>query len=78
MKLVGNSVDEVAKSVITVPRKGFETEIPVKPDVPFIRAAALDGNGKVLGMTASIQLVNGTDDTLTSRGVSRSVEEAFS
>jgi hypothetical protein len=78
MKLTGNSTKEVTKPVITVPRKGFETEIPIKLGVSFVRAAALDSNGKVLGMTALIKLVNGTGNVLTSRDISRPAEQLFS
>ncbi|KAI0395967.1 Arylsulfotransferase-domain-containing protein [Xylariaceae sp. FL0594] len=57
--LGGNSINGTFGSTITVPRKGFETEIPVPGPVvlPFVRAAACDGNGKVLGMTAIVRLV---------------------
>ncbi|KAI1438678.1 ASST-domain-containing protein [Xylaria sp. CBS 124048] len=54
--LVGSTRDTVTQSAIAVPRAGFETEISLDSGLPFIRAAALDGNGKVLGTTAIIQL----------------------
>ncbi|KAI0541705.1 ASST-domain-containing protein [Xylaria digitata] len=54
--LLGTSYDSVTKSVAVVPRAGFETEILLKPDPPFERAAALDRDGKVLDMTAIVQL----------------------
>ncbi|KAI0518185.1 Arylsulfotransferase-domain-containing protein [Xylaria bambusicola] len=55
--IVGDSYDNVTDSAIVVPRAGFETEILLKLHQPFIRAAALDKDDSVLGMTAILQLV---------------------
>ncbi|KAI0441281.1 Arylsulfotransferase-domain-containing protein [Xylaria telfairii] len=54
----GYSKDGVNKSVIVVPRTGFETEIPLKYDLPFVRAVARDIDRNVLGMTAVIRLAD--------------------
>ncbi|KAI0974824.1 Arylsulfotransferase-domain-containing protein [Xylaria arbuscula] len=56
--LLGDSYDNVTNPIMVVPRNGFETEIILKPDQPFIRAAAFDQDGLVLGMTAVAQLIN--------------------
>ncbi|KAK5631305.1 hypothetical protein RRF57_007019 [Xylaria bambusicola] len=54
--IVGDSYDNVTDSVTVVLRAGFETEILLKPRQLFIRAAALDKDDSVLGMTAIIPL----------------------
>ncbi|KAJ2990570.1 hypothetical protein NUW58_g2884 [Xylaria curta] len=54
---VGDSYEEVTTSAIVTPRVGFETEIPLKSDRSLVRAAALDKDGQVLGMTAIVPLV---------------------
>ncbi|KAF2970418.1 hypothetical protein GQX73_g3159 [Xylaria multiplex] len=55
--LVGTSHDSVTNSIAVVPRAGFETEILLKPSLPFVRAVALDRDGMILGMTTVVQLV---------------------
>ncbi|TGJ87265.1 hypothetical protein E0Z10_g1419 [Xylaria hypoxylon] len=62
--LVGTSYDSVTKSATAVPRAGFETEILLKSDLPFVRAAAVDKDGHVLGMTAvtHVAVRGGTTD----------------
>ncbi|KAI8624048.1 ASST-domain-containing protein [Xylariaceae sp. FL1651] len=54
--LRGDSYEGVTQSAIVVPRTGFETEIAVEPGLPYIRAAALDKDSQVLGMTTIIEL----------------------
>ncbi|KAI0485483.1 Arylsulfotransferase-domain-containing protein [Xylaria cf. heliscus] len=54
--LGGDSEDEVTEPVIVAPRAGFETEIFLQCGLPFVRAAALDTDGQVLGMTSVVQL----------------------
>ncbi|KAI2631672.1 Arylsulfotransferase-domain-containing protein [Xylaria nigripes] len=54
--LGGDTKDNVTQPLIAVPRAGFETEISLKTILSYVRAAALDKNGKILGTTAIIQL----------------------
>ncbi|KAI1297362.1 Arylsulfotransferase-domain-containing protein [Xylaria venustula] len=70
VKLSGNSHDNVTKSIMVIPRNGFETDIILKPEQPFIRAAALGQDGLVLGMTAVTQLTTGegTSDVIEATG----------
>ncbi|KAI8949498.1 ASST-domain-containing protein [Xylaria longipes] len=64
--LVGDNYDDIFESAAIVPRAGFETEIPLESDRLFIRAAALDEDGEVLGMTVAIRLVAGRKTALMS------------
>ncbi|KAI1275812.1 Arylsulfotransferase-domain-containing protein [Xylaria sp. FL0933] len=57
--LVGTSNNSVTKAVIEVPRAAFETEILLKSDQHLVRAAALDKDSHVLGMTVIAQLAVG-------------------
>ncbi|KAI0432918.1 Arylsulfotransferase-domain-containing protein [Xylaria sp. FL1042] len=54
--LVGISYDSVMENVIEVPRTGFETEVLLESGQSFVRAAALDEDDHVLGMTVIAQL----------------------
>ncbi|GAW13145.1 hypothetical protein ANO14919_025230 [Xylariales sp. No.14919] len=53
---VGASYDSVIEYATAVLRTGFETEILLKSDLPFVRAAAIDKTGQILGMTTVTQL----------------------
>ncbi|KAI1354201.1 Arylsulfotransferase-domain-containing protein [Xylaria sp. FL0043] len=66
--LVGTSNNSVTKAVIEVPRAAFETEILLKSDQHLVRAAALDKDGHVLGMTEIAQLAAGGGAINTFRG----------
>jgi hypothetical protein len=74
MKLLGDSYGEVTQAAVTVLRTGFETEIPLKPYAAYARAAALDMDGKVLGLTDIIQL--DIEKLPTNQNASRSSGEA--
>ena len=59
-KIVGLTDDNVTEPAIVLPRAGFETEIFfMSTSQKFLRAAALDKDGNVLGMTTIIQLTAG-------------------
>ncbi|KAI1822366.1 ASST-domain-containing protein [Xylaria intraflava] len=59
--LVGDSRNNVTQPAIAAPRAGFETEISFEPWLPYMRATAIDGGGRVLGTTATIQLEVGEE-----------------
>ncbi|KAI1428009.1 Arylsulfotransferase-domain-containing protein [Xylaria sp. FL1777] len=61
--LVGEYYNSVTKSAIMVPRAGFETEILLELDQPFMRAVALNQDSQILGMTAIIQPAVGREST---------------
>ena len=51
----GRTVDDLTPAA-TVPRRGFETSLPLPSDARYAAAVALDTNGRPLGQSATVRL----------------------